>query len=477
MRCLGSDLPGLPDVRSGRVWLRARAGDDQQRLRLHRALLRFRVLRELLLWLGDLPVVLLAEQQQLWHRRSDLQLVQHLELRTGQMRCVRELFLRVHRGDLGVLQQLRLLPLQQQSGLHGVPMITTLTLLMLCAAPWDQGFEPGAVATYLDRQNASLVVMTGGVQTDSSRTAQASLVNALRLGGQTRLVMTGESIAVLAADTDSELVKKASYLPVDLIIVLRLFPGGANSPEVAVATLYNKEGTSTGAMAVTAGQPLPKREGVGRQSAGRAAVAEVLESARDRPESSRSGTPQPEGTGDPRKITFEAGVMVNLRNGQVVSTWIMPYLAGRPLSGVRFYETIGRADLVASYKGRNGLKIGLIAGGSAVALAGAMTALFTINPPCAVRDGRSGSCLQTQYPNLVLPGLLASVAGLGTLIAGLVINPNPVRPQQLVELAEEYNGKLGAVKASRATGSTPVTVSAALLPTPEGVSGSLRLQF
>ncbi len=352
-------------------------------------------------------------------------------------------------------------------------MIATLTLLLLSAAPWDQGFEPGAVSTYLDRQNASLVVMTGGAQTDSSRAALASLVNALRAGGQTRLVMTAESIAVLPGDTDAELVKKASYLPVDLIIVLRLFPGATNSPEVAVATLYDKQGSSTGAMAVTAGQPLPRREGVGRQAAGRAAVAEVLESVRDRPENSEAPA---RGKEDPRKITFEAGAMINVRSGQVVSTWIMPYLGGRALTGVRFYETIGRADLIASYKRRNGLKIGLSVGGGVLALAGLLSTVFTLSPPCAVFDARTATCLQTQYPSLLVPGLIGGAVGLGALIAGLVINPHPVQPRQLVELADEYNNKLD-VRASAPERTTPVTVSAAILPTPEGVSGSLRLQF
>jgi hypothetical protein len=357
-------------------------------------------------------------------------------------------------------------------------MTSLLTLMLLTAAPWDQGFEPTAVASYLDRQNASVLVMTGGAQTDSSRAAQASLVNALRTGGQTRLVMTAESIAVLAEDTDADLVKKASYLPVDLIVVLRLFPGAANSPEVAVATLYDKAGSATGAMAVTAGQPLPKREGVGRQSAGRTAVVEVIESAKEKSGTGSGPGPQrgQQAPQDPRKITFEAGVMVNVRSGQVVSTWIQPYLAGRALKGVRFYETIGRADLVAKYKATNGVKLGLIIGGSAVLAAGALSALFTISPPCAVLDARSGICLQTQYPSLVAPGLIGGALGLAALMAGLIINPNPVRPQQLIELAEEYNRKVDG-NAARPSRSTPVTVAVALLPTPQGVSASFGLQF
>ena len=318
------------------------------------------------------------------------------------MRGLRQLFLPVHHGVVSLLWLL-LLQLHQQPRLFGLPMTTTLlTLLMLSATPWDQGFEPGAVSTYLDRQNASVLVMTGGVQTDASRAAQGSLVNALRVGGQTRLVMTAESIAVLPADTDAELVKKASYLPVDLIIVLRVFPGGTNAPEIAVATLYDKKGTSTGAMAVTAGQPLPRREGVGRQAAGRAAVAEVLESVRGQPQNAQPARAQE----DPRRITFEAGAMINVRSGFVVSTWIIPYLGGRALTGVRFYETIGRADLVASYKARNGLKIGLSVGGGVLALAGVLSTVFTLSPPCAVFDARTNSCLRTQYPSLLVPGLI-----------------------------------------------------------------------
>ena len=346
--------------------------------------------------------------------------------------------------------------------------MSALTLLLLAASPWVPSYEPVAVASYLDRQNAAVLVVTAGAPTDSSQAAEVALINALRSGGQTRLVMTGMSLAVLPIDRDDDLVKKATALPVDVIIVQRVFPGSnPSSPEVAVATLYDKAGTPLGAMAVTAGQPLQKREGARRQTAGQDAVVGVLKE-KSRPENTNAPT-------DSAKITFGLGAMVNVQTGQIVSTWVNLYQQGKPLNGARFYEVVGRPELAKRYRGRMGARVALMAGGGAVTLGGGLMALLTLSPGCAVYDAASFRCVQTRTPSLVVPGLVIGSIGLVALMVGAFINPNPVGPQEAVELAQEFNRKLDAT--SEAPKKTKMQVSFAIAPTADGVSAAFAVRF
>jgi len=111
--------------------------------------------------------------------------------------------------------------------------ILTLCALFGATPDWSQTFEASATSSYLDRPNASVIVVSMGPRGDSLAAAERALVSALRSSGQTRLVMASESLSVLQEDADDAVVKKANPLPVDVIVVLRLFPG---EPETAVAT-------------------------------------------------------------------------------------------------------------------------------------------------------------------------------------------------------------------------------------------------
>lgn len=349
--------------------------------------------------------------------------------------------------------------------------ILTLTCLLGAAPDWSNTFEASATASYLDRPNASVIVVSAGLKSDSQAVAERALVSALRSSGQTRLVMASESVAVLADDSDEAVVKKANPLPVDLIVVLRLFPG---EPETAVATFYDKAAVALSAMSGLRGQPLTRKEGSSRQIAGRTAVAETIKAAE------RTGTQGKvdRAMNDSGKIEFAAGAMVDMRNGQVMSTWIVPYFQNKRLDGARFYDVVGRADLAKAYRGRMGAKVALIVSGSVVAVAGGLMALLTISPQCAVYDAAAYSCLQYRTPSLVVPGLVGMGIGLAALLTGTIIPADPLGPQKRFELAEEFNRKVDASKgtvSSREVEAPQVTFGFA--PIPGGAGASLALTF
>ena len=118
-----------------------------------------------------------------------------------------------------------------------------------------------------------------------------------------------------------------------------------------------------------------------------------------------------------------------------------------PLEGPAFYEKLGRPDLVEAYRNREQLKNGLkILGGVTTAggLVLGMAALFSGND-CVSTP--SDWCLAPRVSKssrltLGLVGLGLVAGGTGMLVAGFVINPNPVDAVEARQLADEYNAKL-----------------------------------
>ena len=58
-----------------------------------------------------------------------------------------------------------------------------------------------------------------------------------------------------------EILKKAQALPVDAIVVVRVFPGASADKPSAVITLYDKQGKVLVAIAAEAGVPIASRSG------------------------------------------------------------------------------------------------------------------------------------------------------------------------------------------------------------------------
>lgn len=315
-------------------------------------------------------------------------------------------------------------------------LLTCLSVLALAAGDWKSTFVPEATASYLDRPNASVLVLGGGESNDRRREAEDALVSALRASGKTRLVMTGEGLTVTSADPDAALIKKAAVLPIDLVLILRLFPG---QTETAVVTLYDKSGATLGALAANPGVTLLPHEGGLGQAAGRATVVGIVK-GRDDDDAPRASQPKP----DPEKIAIGNKVRPQLHDGKVIGSWKTPSYGGKALTDARFYELAGTPDVLGRYRGRVALKVSLIAVGGAVSIAGLVVGIATLSPPCAVFDSRISTCVQYQYSSLFLPGLISSVVGLAALIVGAAINPHPISEKERLQLVDDFNAKVDA---------------------------------
>jgi len=222
------------------------------------------------------------------------------------------------------------------------------------------------------------------------------------------------------------------------------------------------------------GQPVARKEGSSRQIAGRTAVAETIKAA------DRKGTQasSDRAMNDSGKIEFAAGALVNVRNGQVMSTWVVPYFQNKRLDGARFYEVVGRADLAKAYRGRVGAKVGLMVGGGLLSVAGGLTALLTASSPCAIYNASTYTCLQYRTENLVTPGLIGMGIGLAALLTGALIPADPLEPQKRFELAEEFNRKVDAQKGTVSSRQVEAPKLAfGFSPIPGGAAAAFALSF
>lgn len=331
--------------------------------------------------------------------------------------------------------------------------MSVIALLVLAAAPWEATFEPSSTTSYLDRPNAAVVVVSGGETSASSQAAAAAIVKALRAGRNTRLVMTGESVSVQPTDSDSAIVKRASVLPVDLVLVVRLFPGAT---ETVVATLYDKAGAAVSAMAGTDGQPLPRKEGQLATTAGRDAVVAAVKTA---------------GVDDRVDAAFDDGdehITFRKRDPEVA------VFKRRALEGARFYQVVGEPTLADQYNGRVAAKVSTIVGGSLLLLTGAGFFVFG-DRRCAVLDAASYTCIQTRGPDPLATSLILGGIGLGSLIFGIAFSSDPVGIEKRRELVKRHNDKLDAPPQSQASPVSDVRVSVA--PTPGGAFGALSFRF
>ncbi len=159
-----------------------------------------------------------------------------------------------------------------------------------------------------------------------------------------------------------------------------------------------------------------------------------------------------------------------------------------PLEGSAFYEKIGRRDLLETYQRRVQLKNGLKILGTLTTAVGLVlsVAVFTSNNDCP-NPSRDFQCIGSgNFKNLQLAAGLIGVGlaagGTGMLVAGFVINPDPVDAREARQLADEYNQKQTNPSGDRSEAEgakrrAKVQISVAPLASKSGGGVALQLSF
>ena len=139
----------------------------------------------------------------------------------------------------------------------------SITALLVCAsllianpaaANWSETFQPEAVASYQDEEGQQYIVIAAGDRAQSAPAAE-SLTKALR-AAKAKMVMDDKSLGNVSELDDAAIVAKAAKLPIQEIVIVRIFETAPDAPNMAVVTVYDKEANVLWALSATQGEPL-----------------------------------------------------------------------------------------------------------------------------------------------------------------------------------------------------------------------------
>ncbi len=159
-----------------------------------------------------------------------------------------------------------------------------------------------------------------------------------------------------------------------------------------------------------------------------------------------------------------------------------------PLEGSAFYEKIGRRDLLETYQRRVQLKNGLKILGTLTTAVGLVlsVAVFTSNNDCP-NPSRDFQCIgsgigKNRQLAVGLIGVGLAAGATGMLVAGFVINHDPVDARGARQLADEYNQKQTNASGDRSEGEAAksrakVQIAVAPLASKSGGGVALQVSF
>jgi hypothetical protein len=327
------------------------------------------------------------------------------------------------------------------------------------APPWAASFGAAAAGSYVPEGRPAILVAAAGSEGEAGAAAEA-LRSALRRSGRVRLAMDASAIGDVETLPDNEIVRRAVAQPVQVIAIVRVFPGAGHA-ESAVVTLYDRDGRTLNALTVERGQPLgalsrggPQAVGEGVSREATSAVSDVLH-GRERGEAPAL-PPQPERTPaersyDERFVGFFENPYTNRRDWDPNSDWGGPYLGvmRRPLKPEAFYEAVERPEYAAWYRHRDAARTGLVVSGAILVTVGTITALAgglvgVAHPFCQEQDPYGECILADRSPNAIAlgVGLGALGAGITFLVVGARLAHLPVDMPGNHRLAAAHNRRL-----------------------------------
>ncbi|MCP3138186.1 hypothetical protein [Pyxidicoccus xibeiensis] len=339
--------------------------------------------------------------------------------------------------------------------------LTLLAVLLMCAAPlstarageaeaWASSFSPATLAPHLGDAPARYLVVPAGSEAPELTEAREALASALRASGKAQLVMDAQALGPVATLDDATIARKSANLPVDRVMVVRLFPDATGALTQAVVTVYDTAAQPLGSFSTT------KATALAAAPQEQEPVVEAPPPAQARP------VPPPDAREqyEQRAIGFDDYLTVRVSTAvpwasAEVSRWSLPYEGKykKPLEGDAFYRKVGREDLVEAYAGRMRMKTVLGVIGGAAMLGGGFVAYqgFTGNEEnCQAGTPGFRECFDREMEQAdrkfvtVLIGTGIFSAGAGLIVGAVRLTPHPVTPHEARQLADVYNKQLQA---------------------------------
>jgi hypothetical protein len=318
------------------------------------------------------------------------------------------------------------------------------------AQTWNESFTQTQLDALLAGAGLKVLVTGAGEPADEVARAAEALRTRLRASGLTSLVMDAAALGVVREDSDDSLRKKATTLPWDRLLIVRVFPGVRAAAPTAVITVSERSGPTSRSLVVTRGvlvvpapppkepepvvpppilppQPVPPP------------TAPIAPPPEPPPIAPQPPAPPPPPARDPRELHF--GQAISRNRVELVDKGV--FLGARRISGLELYQQLGRADFIGRYDDRVRLKrtFGIAGGaGMAVGLAGL---IVSVTSRCIRRQGTAtGKCLQTELPDLTIPSIGVAAIGFGFVITALVLSSEPVPAEDVLPAIDTYNAGL-----------------------------------
>jgi hypothetical protein len=357
-----------------------------------------------------------------------------------------------HRAPTPGLRVARVLPYGGPVMRHiARPALVLLVLTCASALPvhaaegsaWSATFAPEPLASHLTSP-ARLLVVPAGAQTQELKAAALALETGLRASGKAPLVMGPEALGPVEGMDDASIARRGASLPVDSVVVLRLFPDASGALTNAVVSLHDTSGQSLGAFAAVAGTPVAAK--VETPTNGAMATRPAAQpAALAQPAPVRVSPADAAERYEREYIGFEELVAVGTQTGVVVSRYSVPFEGKyrKPLEGNAFYRKLGRQDLADAYSGKMGLKWGLGIAGIGAAVGGVAFGLTGGLGSCGIDSSwdQFEACRSSAMSKFYL-GAGVAIAGAGLTTLAFLLNPHPVTPSEARELADGYNEQL-----------------------------------
>ncbi|OGR10700.1 MAG: hypothetical protein A2341_10105 [Deltaproteobacteria bacterium RIFOXYB12_FULL_58_9] len=327
---------------------------------------------------------------------------------------------------------------------------------------WQSSFQKQAVASYLDGSNMRYLIVSANTQ---SEVAASELSQVIDSTGKAQYVMGGHNLGDIAGIGDADIAKKAKLLPIDRVIVVRVFSGRRTN---CVVTVLNTDGDTLSAFNVERGEALAdnRKTVSGVSNAAADTVGKVM--------GDLGG-----GSDDPATKEFEERALwmqgitqVNANQyGAWTNSWEEPRLGkyGKPVAWGEFFTLVDRPELAKQWQKAEDYS-GVSSFGGVLAFLGILGGTTT-GIMWAVMDESS-------------PWDAVTISCLGAIVAGIVIvkvgpdHPN-VEAHEIREMVDQYNGKLKS-ELGIASASLPSEPKVALSFAPiagKYSGGALQLSF
>jgi hypothetical protein len=290
---------------------------------------------------------------------------------------------------------------------------------------WSRSFVPSALPTTLTERK--LLVVAAGDRLEEARRAAETLRGALR-EAEAPLVMDASSLGDVAGLDDQKIVDAASNLPVEGIVILRIFPG-SDQPNAVVAA-YDTSGDAIAGFSVDRGTPPAS---AGSNEIGRGPSQETVDAI----DSATSGSSR-----DDEHLRYELSLS---------DTWQLKDLEENTThTGIEIYRQLGRQDLVREYRVHRRTKTLLkVIGVGGTAVTGIVTsigAVLAVPGDSCERDtlGDIQNCdgalgYSAWGGILAVGGGYLMAASIGTWIASGSYDVHPVSKSGLKSVVREQN--------------------------------------